>query len=181
MFRTAESRSGKRMGSGATSPSAWSIITSLPGTGRTFRTRREQLRKMRPRGASSTGRGSSPTRAICVDKLSAELNFKLRMPKEREEKAFHERHKHQRGKGQVLVTKVSACAPGSSGLAVANSAQTRQDSSHQYGGTLRTAKGTCLSPHPKLFHSLTFGVWLPLAQITKDKGGQRRKTTFLRK
>lgn len=64
----------------------------------------------------------SDARDLC-DKLSADLNFKLKMPTEREEKAFHERKKHQRGKGQVLVTKVSACAPGSGGLAVANSAQ----------------------------------------------------------
>lgn len=46
-------------------------------------------------------------RDLC-EKLAGDLNFQLGKPKRSEKKAFFERKKHQRGTGQVLVTKVGA-------------------------------------------------------------------------
>lgn len=52
----------------------------------------------------------SGARDVC-NKLAAALNFDLKKPKKSEKEAFSARKKHQRGTGQILVTKVGAFKP----------------------------------------------------------------------
>ena len=47
------------------------------------------------------------SRDLC-NKLSADLDFQLRKPKKREKEAFWENRKRERGRGQILMTKVGA-------------------------------------------------------------------------